>query len=166
MTAQTGDPGSEAAEQSAIDRARAAALKAYAPYSGFHVGCIVETIDGDRFEGANMENASYGLTMCAEVGALTAAQVGAGLAKIARIYVAGGPLAADGTLSGGTATTPCGRCRQLIAEAASVAGRDIEVVCASGDGKQRKRYPIRELLPDVFGPQALRSGDKSAIAAE
>ena len=77
-------------EEELVARARAAALKAYAPYSNFHVGCAIESVDGEVVTGANMENACYRLGLCAEQSALTAAQHAFGLDKIARIAVVGG----------------------------------------------------------------------------
>ena len=65
--------------------ARQAALKAYAPYSRFQVGCAIESVDGTIVTGANMENACYRLGICAEQSALTTAQHKFGLAKVARI---------------------------------------------------------------------------------
>ena len=73
-----------------IAAARAAALKAYAPYSKSHVGAAIESVDGEVVTGANMENACYRLGLCAEQSALTAAQHAFGLDKVARIAVAGG----------------------------------------------------------------------------
>ena len=73
-----------------IAAARAAALKAYAPYSHFSVGCAILSVDGEIVTGANMENACYRLGVCAEISALTAAQATFGLAKVMRIAVAGG----------------------------------------------------------------------------
>ena len=79
-------------EDELVALARQAALKAYAPYSKFHVGCAIESVDGDVVTGANMENACYRLGICAEQSALTAAQHKFGLDKVARIAVAGGGL--------------------------------------------------------------------------
>jgi cytidine deaminase len=104
--------------------ARAAARHAYAPYSRFAVGAAVETSDGQTFVGANMENASYGLTMCAEVGALQAASTAGLLGKIRRIAVVGGPMEPQAGYRP-KPTAPCGRCRQLIAEAATLGGYQI-----------------------------------------
>ena len=73
-----------------VERAREAALKAYAPYSGYSVGCAVESADGEVVVGANMENACYRLGVCAEVSALTAACQTFGLDRVKRIAVAGG----------------------------------------------------------------------------
>jgi cytidine deaminase len=141
-------------EEELLERARAAALKAYAPYSGFHVGCAVESVDGEIVTGANMENACYRLGVCAEQSALAAAQHAFGLNKIARIAVAGGPVA-SGELSGGKVCTPCGGCRQAILEAAQLANLDIEILCASGSGDDSERLRIGTLLPHGFGPANL-----------
>jgi cytidine deaminase len=134
-------------------KAREAAANAYAPYSGFAVGAAVETSDGRIFAGANMENASYGLTMCAEIGAIQAASSAGALKKIRRMVIVGGPIA--GTTGPPQAAAPCGRCRQLIAEAAAVGNHDIEVWFADLDGRAVQRRPISELLPDAFGPANL-----------
>jgi cytidine deaminase len=137
-----------------IERARAAALGAYAPYSRFSVGCAIESVEGEIVVGANMENACYRLGVCAELSALTAAQQAFGLARIARIAVAGGD-ASQGALAGGSLVTPCGGCRQSILEAAHVSGRDIEIVSANGDGTQARTVRISELIPFGFGPANL-----------
>ena len=142
-------------DQELIAAARAAALKAYAPYSNFSVGCAIESVDGEVVTGANMENACYRLGVCAELAALTAAQAAFGLEKIARIAVAGG----DGSgaeLAGDDPVTPCGGCRQSILEAAQLSGCDIEVLCASGDGLAVERHSIATLIPHGFGPASLR----------
>lgn len=138
-----------------IARARDAAAHAYAPYSGFSVGAALETRDGRVFVGTNMENASYGLAMCAEVGALTAATAAGALTDIVRIAVVGGRPGPDGALTGTDPVRPCGRCRQLISEAAQLGGIDIDVVCSSGDGNAIDTAPISELLPRAFGPRDL-----------
>ena len=130
-----------------LEAARAAARRAYAPYSNFHVGCAIESIDGEVVTGANMENACYRLGLCAEQSALTAAQHGFGLDKIARIAVAGGKDA--------TVCTPCGGCRQAILEAAQLSGRDVEIICGSGDGSGVERHTIGQLIPFGFGPANL-----------
>ena len=127
--------------------AREAASKAYAPYSNFHVGCAIESVDGEVVTGANMENACYRLGICAEQSALTAAQHEFGLDKVARVVVVGGTDA--------TVCTPCGGCRQAILEAAHLSGRDVEIVCGSGDGSAVERHKIGELIPFGFGPANL-----------
>jgi len=143
-----------------VQRARQAALAAYAPYSRFSVGCAIESVDGEVAVGSNMENACYRLGVCAEIAALTAAQQAFGLEKIARIAVAGGHVGADGTLSGGSVVTSCGGCRQSILEAAQVCGRDLEVISSNGDGSETATHRISELLPLGFGPANLNdAGD-------
>ena len=137
-----------------VERARAAALKAYAPYSRFSVGCAVESVDGEIAVGANLENACYRLGICAEQSALTAAQQAFGLAKVKRIAVAGGHVA-NGALAGDATCTPCGGCRQAIYEAACLSGADIEIVSANGSGTAAESHRISELLPAGFGPANL-----------
>jgi cytidine deaminase len=141
-------------EEELVARAREAALKAYAPYSKFHVGCAIESVDGQVVTGANVENACYRLGICAEQSALTAAQHKFGLDKVARIAVAGGGLE-GGQLTGTMTCTPCGGCRQAIYEAASLSGRDVEIICASGNGSALERHAIGALLPHGFGPANL-----------
>jgi len=138
-------------EDELIALARAAAARAYAPYSGFHVGCAVESMDGHSVTGANMENACYRLGLCAEQSALTAAQHKFGLDQVARIAVVGG--------TGDMVCTPCGGCRQAILEAAQLSGRDVEILCASGDGSRVERYAISALIPHGFGPANLSDGE-------
>ena len=130
--------------------AREAAAKAYAPYSNFHVGCAIESVDGEVVTGANMENACYRLGLCAEQSALSAAQHKFGLDKVARIAVVGGTDA--------TVCTPCGGCRQAILEAAQLGGRDVGIICGSGDGSAVERHRIGELIPFGFGPANLKNG--------
>jgi cytidine deaminase len=134
-------------DEELLQLARDAATRAYAPYSNFKVGCAIESVDGDIVTGANMENACYRLGICAEQSALTAAQHKFGLDKVARIAVTGGTDA--------TVCTPCGGCRQAILEAAQLGGRDVEIVCGSGDGSALERHRIAELIPFGFGPANL-----------
>lgn len=141
-------------ETELVAAAREAALKAYAPYSHFSVGCAIESVDGAVVTGANMENACYRLGLCAEQSALTAAQHAFGLDRVARIAVAGGD-GSGGDLAGDGVCTPCGGCRQAILEAAQLSGRDIEILCASGAGGQVERHLISALIPHGFGPANL-----------
>ena len=141
-------------EEQLIELARAAALKAYAPYSRFSVGCAIESVDGEIVTGANLENACYRLGLCAEQSALTTAQHTFGLDKVRRIAVAGG----DGSgseLQGDGVCTPCGGCRQAILEAAHLSGTDIEILASSGDGTKVERLRIHNLIPHGFGPANL-----------
>ena len=141
-------------EAELIEKARAAALRAYAPYSRFSVGCAIESLNGEVVTGANMENACYRLGLCAEQSALTAAQHHFGLDKVARVAVAGGD-GAGASLAGSLVCTPCGGCRQALLEAAQVSGRDIEILCANGDGSRVERHRISALIPHGFGPANL-----------
>jgi len=135
-------------EDELVALARAAARRAYAPYSRFHVGCAIESVDGEVVTGANMENACYRLGLCAEQSALTAAQHKFGLDRVARVAVSGG----DGTV----VCTPCGGCRQAILEAAQLSGRDVKIICSSGDGSAVERHTIGDLIPFGFGPENLK----------
>ena len=142
-------------DEQLIAAARAAALKAYAPYSNFSVGCAILGTDGQVVTGANMENACYRLGVCAEISALSAAQANFGLANIARIAVAGGD-GSGAALSGTSTVTPCGGCRQSILEAAQLSGRDVEILCSNGDGTAHDRHSIVALIPFGFGPDSLK----------
>ena len=138
-----------------VQRAREAALGAYAPYSRFSVGCAIESVDGEVAVGSNMENACYRLGVCAELAALTAAKQAFGLERIARVAVAGGNIGPEGELAGTAVVTPCGGCRQSILEAAHVCGRDLEIVSSNGDGNETETRRISELIPAGFGPANL-----------
>jgi cytidine deaminase len=145
---------------SLVQQARQAALRAYAPYSKFSVGCAILSVDGEVVVGSNMENACYRLGVCAEIAALNAANQAFGLDRIARIAVAGGHIRPDGTLAGDGPVTPCGGCRQAIYEAADLSARDIEIVSSNGDGTESIVSTIRTLLPEGFGPASLKdAGD-------
>jgi cytidine deaminase len=129
------------------ERLIAAALagreRAYAPYSGFAVGAAVLAGDasGDAvFAGCNVENASYGLTVCAERVALFAA-VAAGARRVTAVAVVTDTPAP---------TFPCGACRQVLSEL----NGNMVVVCATVGGAVARRY-LSDLLPDSFGAAAL-----------
>ena len=143
-----------------IDDARAAQIGAelaslarnsYAPYSRFHVAALALTEDGRTFPGVNMENASFGLSLCAETSALAAATTAGGLGEIAAIAIIGGRFE-QGQLTGDAPVYPCGRCRQLINESASMQRRDIAILAFSGSGRTMERTSINQLLPKAFGP--------------
>lgn len=139
------------AEQMLIAQARAAMANAHAPYSQFAVGAALQLTDGTIITGSNFENASYGLSLCAETVAISSANAQGRLKDIAAIAVTGGPMA------GGSrdVITPCGRCRQIIKEAQDVAARQIAILCAAPDGNAFKRFDLDYLLPDSFGPAHL-----------
>ena len=111
---------------------------AYAPYSRFRVAAALLTADGRVFTGTNVENASYGLTLCAERVAAGAA-VAAGSREFAAVAVV-----ADGD----AAATPCGACRQVLAE---FGGPDMAVHLASAKTPERVRsFRLAALLPEAF----------------
>jgi cytidine deaminase len=137
-----------------IDAARDAATRAYAPYSGFHVGAALLLKNGDVVTGANVENASYGLTLCAETSAVAKIANEGWIGELAEVAIVGGR--PDGNaLVGSDPVHPCGRCRQILNEAAERSKTDILVHCASGDGDAVKSYRLSELLPASFGPKDL-----------
>lgn len=123
-----------------VRAAEAARRHAHAPYSRYQVGAAVETEDGAVYAGCNVENASFGLTICAERAAVCAA-VAAGARKIRRAVVI-----TDSDPPG----APCGACRQVLAEF----GLDMEVT-AIGPAR-RMQWILRDLLPDAFTSEALQ----------
>ena len=131
-----------------IASAKAARLRAHAPYSEFFVGAAIESTDGQIAVGANMENACYRLGVCAEQSALTAAQQAFGLENVRKIVVIGGPQ--DEAKPSVGPITPCGGCRQAIAEAAQISGVNIEILCCDREGEEILTTTIAELLPVAF----------------
>ena len=117
---------------------RDAAARAYAPYSGLQVGAAGQDRDGVMVTGCNVENASYGLTLCAECG-LVSAQHAAGAGPLVAVSV----VAADGA-----PLMPCGRCRQLLLEAGGP-----ELLLDADAGPQR----LGDLLPGAFTDSDLAS---------
>jgi cytidine deaminase len=128
--------------RSLLDAARTAYADAYVPYSRFPVGAALLTVDGTKFTGCNIENASYGLTICAERVAVFNA-VAAGHRQIAAIAVVAANV---------DEVTPCGACRQVLNEFTPATG-DLVVIL------ERDRQPVfttlAALLPRSFGPAAL-----------
>ena len=140
-----------------IDAARDAATRAHAPYSNFGVGAALLLTDGSMVTGANFENASYGLSLCAETVALATASSAGRLADVVAIGVIGGAII-DGKVTGDSPISPCGRCRQVINEAAQIGHRDIVVWCGSAEGAAVERHLLSVLLPHAFGPSDLGIG--------
>ena len=137
-----------------VQAALAAAAHAYAPYSGYAVGAALRTPAGVVYRGCNVENAAYGVVLCAEVGALAAANVdGAGAAV--QVIAVTGRLLATGAQQSSAVVTPCGRCRQLIFEASQRARHDIRVLCCNHDLSRIEVTSIAALLPSGFGPASL-----------
>lgn len=138
-----------------IAAARDAARHAHAPYSRFAVGAAVLLEDGSIVTGANVENASYGLSLCAETVAIASASAQGRLREVVAIGVIGGAMDADGRATGIAPVSPCGRCRQVINEAAQLGGRDLPVHCGAAEGDAIRSYSLSDLLPDAFGPADL-----------
>jgi cytidine deaminase len=118
----------------------------------FAVGAAVRTKSGRIYTGANLENASSGLSICAEASALTAANA-AGDFDVEAIAVVGFKFTDPKGAS--QIVTPCGSCRQLMAEFTQLTGRDLRVLCCNGDLTAIAVSTISELLPGAFGPQNL-----------
>ena len=135
-----------------LKHARRAAEFAYAPYSDFPVGAAVLAADGSVFPGCNVENASIGLTICAEQSAMSAA-VSGGHHEIVAVAVSA--LKSPGT-------TPCGACRQFLNEFRPQSS-DITVVL--DDGSSGNVVWLANLLPLAFGPRNLDSAIEEAILA-
>lgn len=131
---------SEADAARLFEAARGASARAYAPYSRFHVGAAVLADDGRVFAAANIENASYGLTSCAERNAVFAA-VFAGVRAVVAVAI---------HTPTGEPVSPCGACRQVIFEFGSTA-----TVISCCDGPSQRRWTIDALLPGAFGPKDL-----------
>jgi cytidine deaminase len=121
-------------------RAAEARRWSYSPYSGYAVGAAVLAASGKIYDGANVENAAYPLTLCAE-------------------RVAGAKAVSEGdrefvalAVSTGNGGTPCGACRQFLAEF----GLNALVLVADAEGKILQRTTVRDLLPNSFGPEQLK----------
>jgi cytidine deaminase len=124
-----------------LGAAREARERAYAPYSGFNVGAAVLADDGRIFAAPNVENASYGVSLCAERGAVHKA-VSEGAGRLEAVAV---------VASGEGHTWPCGACRQVLYEF----GRGDLVVISEAPGGGREQHPLADLLPNAFGPEDL-----------
>ena len=119
-----------------ISAARSVQSRAYAPYSKFRIGAALEATDGSVYVGCNVENASYGLGLCAECGLVSALHASGGGRLVAVVCV---------DQHGGT-LMPCGRCRQLLWENGGAA-----MLLQTTQGIR----PLADMLPDAFGPDDL-----------
>jgi cytidine deaminase len=126
-----------------VEAARGAMAHSYAPYSGYPVGAALLTASGAIVTGANVENASYPLSLCAERAAVARA-VAEGFREFVAVAVA---------TTGSEPGTPCGGCRQVLAEF----NPDLTVV-VTGDTGPAREYSLRELLPYAFSPKVLPHG--------
>lgn len=140
---QTGDTAiaPEMIEQ-LLSTARDFANRAYVPYSGFPVGAAVLTADGSVIGGVNIENASYGLTVCGERVAIFGAAA-AGHREIRAVAVSAPKL---------SGTTPCGACRQVMNE---FKPQDADLMVILDDDEGPRQVPLGRLLPESFGPRDL-----------
>jgi uridine phosphorylase len=141
-SAASGDP-----LERLMAEAKQAASAAYAPYSNFRVGAAILADDGSIYRGCNVENASYGLTICAERNAaFQLAAAGRRRIEAIAIYT---PTA--------TPTAPCGACRQVLREF----GGDELTILSACDGDHPVRHTLAELLPDSFGPANLAADGRT-----
>lgn len=131
-------------DQDLIAAARAAAAHSYSPYSNFAVGAALRFADGSVVTGTNIENASYGMALCAETVAVAKAMADGARGGLEALAVTG---------PGTDPITPCGRCRQVLYELAALGGTDPDVLCVGPD--EIKRVKLSVLLPEAFGPASL-----------
>lgn len=117
--------------------------QSYSPYSKFRVGSSILTKKGNIFSGCNIENASYGATVCAERVAVWKAQSSGDHSPIVAIYV---------VVNADQAWPPCGLCRQVLAEFAQP---DAWIYCEGNKSNQVTSYRFSEIMPHAFGPQKL-----------
>lgn len=131
-----------------IEAARLAAQNSYAPYSQFAVGAALRFSDGRVVTGTNIENASYGMALCAETVAVAKAMADGIRGGLDAVAVTG-----PADRGGDEPITPCGRCRQVLNELAQLGNTDPDVLCVSP--KEVKRLKLSQLLPLAFGPASL-----------
>lgn len=131
-----------AADALLLDAARRIAHRAYAPYSGFRVGAAALADDGRVVTGCNVENAGYGVTLCAECG-LVSDLVASGGGRLIRFVCVG---TAQADTSAAPVVMPCGRCRQLLSEHAAPG---LTILTPKGP------LPMSAVLPQAFGPADL-----------
>lgn len=142
--------------QRLLDAAEEAMANAYNPYSNFFVGAALRAYPGLMIKGANVENAAYGSTICAERSALVRANAMGirGIEAIAIICMGRNPKTGE-TIYTKDVSGPCGACRQMLFEAGQVAGRTLEVIMSSTRKDKILITTINELLPLAFGPKDL-----------
>ena len=138
----------EQQEHDLIAAAKAAGQHAYAPYSDYQVGAALLFDDGAIITGANVENASYGLALCAETNAVSKAMNEGRRSGLIAVAVTGPEGKGDGA-----PITPCGRCRQVLNEIAQLGGTDPVVLCVGE--REVVRVTLSALLPHSFGPAHL-----------
>jgi len=134
-----------------IEAARGAAANDWAPYSRFSVGAALLMADGSVVTGANVENSSYGLSLCAETVAVAKASADGRMRDVVAVGIVGGMTGQEGV----EPILPCGRCRQVLNEAAQAGRRDLAIWCSGLTGGPIASYTLAELLPHAFGPANL-----------
>ena len=140
MTARKARKKTPASIDALLVAARAARARAYAPYSRYHVGAAVLTKSGRIFAGCNVENATYGATVCAERNAIGAMVAAGEREPVACVVVTAGP----------TPGTPCGICRQVLSEFAADMPITLVAVDAAGHAVARSEEWLAALLPKAF----------------
>lgn len=154
MPPTNGTPSEGCSQGELIAAARAVRERAYAPYSGFRVGAALEGEDGAIYMGCNVENASFGLTLCAERAAvMTAVTAGCRTFRTLALSTDG-----DGPV------TPCGACRQVLWEFAP--DLVIHWVGAREAERTKATWTLRELLPRAFGPGDGEGGERLGLQRE
>jgi len=132
-------------DQDLVNRAVQTAKNSYSPYSKYKVGAALLTVGGEIFSSCNAENASYGLSDCAESSVISKAVIEGMVKKYGRKFI---KALAVVTKDGGM---PCGRCRQRIREHCD----DCKIISANLKGEILKITTLKKLLPDSFGPESL-----------
>lgn len=144
--------GSEALpadEQELVAAAREAMSTSHSPYSHFTVGAAVRLRDGTIVTGSNQENASYGLTMCAERSALFAVGSQGRKGDVTKIAIIGTGADFETT----EPVSPCGGCRQVIKEYEDLSGKPLVIIMSGSKGRVYRVEGIEGLLPLSFGPR-------------
>ncbi|MCK0127222.1 cytidine deaminase [Erythrobacter sp. F6033] len=135
-------------DETLIKAARDAAKHSWSPYSDYAVGAALRFEDGAVITGTNIENASYGLALCAETVAVAKALGEGRRGGLVAVAVVGPSDKGDGA-----PITPCGRCRQVLNEIAQLGGTDPRVLCVGAD--EVREVTLSQLLPHAFGPAHL-----------
>jgi cytidine deaminase len=126
--------------------AKAAREKSYSPYSGFKVGAAIELEDGRIYDGCNVENSSYGATVCAERVAIQKAVSENGTIRLKKVMV---------VTDASPPWPPCGMCRQVIGEFGSGNGQTVEIFGSNLKGEST-HHKLTELFPNAFTPDHLK----------
>ncbi len=140
--------GAKVNDDQLVAHAHDAARHSWSPYSHYAVGAALLFDDGAVITGTNIENASYGLSLCAETVAVGKALSEGRRGGLVRVAVVGPADKGDGA-----PITPCGRCRQVLNELAQIGGTDPAILCVGRDDIREMR--LSDLLPHAFGPAHL-----------